>query len=118
MLLSGEAGIRQIAAHGGATGTPRHRTAHALALFHYSPQHTDSAFYPIIGQMERAARLTHDETLRKRGSINLMPCWRRPRPPNKTPHFLPRCSRSPMMGGYPVLELTPQARADKERLKR
>jgi predicted ATPase/class 3 adenylate cyclase len=27
-----------------------------------SPQHTDSAFYPIIGQMERAARLTHGDT--------------------------------------------------------
>jgi hypothetical protein len=27
-----------------------------------SPQHTDSAFYPIIGQMERAAGLTHDDT--------------------------------------------------------
>ncbi len=27
-----------------------------------SPQHTDSAFYPIIGQMERAAGLAHDDT--------------------------------------------------------
>ena len=27
-----------------------------------SPQHTDSAFYPIIGQMERAADLAHDDT--------------------------------------------------------
>ena len=26
-----------------------------------SPQHTDSAFYPIIGQMERAAGLAHDD---------------------------------------------------------
>jgi predicted ATPase len=26
-----------------------------------SPQHTDSAFHPIIGQMERAAGLTHDD---------------------------------------------------------
>jgi len=25
-----------------------------------SPQHTDSAFYPIIGQMERAAGRAHD----------------------------------------------------------
>jgi hypothetical protein len=27
-----------------------------------SPQHTDSAFYPIISQMERAAGLAHDDT--------------------------------------------------------
>jgi predicted ATPase len=26
-----------------------------------SPQHTDSAFHPIIGQMERAAGLAHDD---------------------------------------------------------
>ena len=26
-----------------------------------SPQHTDSALYPIIGQMERAAGLAHDD---------------------------------------------------------
>ena len=27
-----------------------------------SPQHTDSALYPIIGQMERAAGLARDDT--------------------------------------------------------
>jgi hypothetical protein len=27
-----------------------------------SPQHTDSAFYPIIGQFERAAGFVHDDT--------------------------------------------------------
>jgi hypothetical protein len=27
-----------------------------------SPQHTDNALYPIVGQMERAAGLAHDET--------------------------------------------------------
>ena len=31
-----------------------------------SPQHTDSAFYPIIGQMERAASLAHDDTPKTR----------------------------------------------------
>jgi hypothetical protein len=28
-----------------------------------SPQHGDSALYPIIGQMERAAGLARDDTL-------------------------------------------------------
>jgi hypothetical protein len=27
-----------------------------------SPQHTDSAFFPIIGQIERAARLARDDS--------------------------------------------------------
>jgi hypothetical protein len=36
----------QIAACGGVTGTPRQRAAHGLRYF-CSPQHTDSAFYPI-----------------------------------------------------------------------
>jgi len=27
-----------------------------------SPQHTDSAFFPIISQMERAAGFAHDDT--------------------------------------------------------
>ena len=33
---------------------------HVLRYF-CSPQHTDSALYPIIGQMERAAGFTHDD---------------------------------------------------------
>jgi predicted ATPase len=35
---------------------------HSRLRYFCSPQHTDSAFYPIIGQMERAAGLAHDDT--------------------------------------------------------
>src|SRR5262249_16084769 len=35
---------------------------HTRSRYFCSPQHTDSAFYPIIGQMERAAGLLHDDT--------------------------------------------------------
>ena len=35
---------------------------HTRLRYFCSPQHTDSAFYPIIGQMERAAGLLHDDT--------------------------------------------------------
>ena len=52
---------RQITAHGGVLGMSRWRAAHRLRYF-CSPQHTDSALYPIIGQMERAAGLAHDDT--------------------------------------------------------
>ena len=61
VLLSGEAGI----------GKSRLTAAllellvtepHTRLRYFCSPQHTDSALYPIIGQMERAARLTHNDT--------------------------------------------------------
>ena len=35
---------------------------HTRLRYFCSPQHTDSAFYPIISQMERAAALAHDDT--------------------------------------------------------
>jgi hypothetical protein len=34
---------------------------HTRLRYFCSPQHTDSALYPIIGQMERAAGLKHDD---------------------------------------------------------
>src|SRR3989440_4750955 len=61
MLLSGEAGI----------GKSRLTTAfvevlagepHVRLRYFCSPQHTDSALYPIIGQMERAAELAREDT--------------------------------------------------------
>jgi predicted ATPase len=60
LLLSGEAGIgksRLTAAlleH--LTGEP-----HTRLRYFCSPQHTDNALYPMIGQMERGAGLVHDD---------------------------------------------------------
>jgi hypothetical protein len=60
VLIGGEAGIgksrltaallEQLAAE-----------PHTRLRYFCSPQHTDSALYPIIGQMERASGLTHDD---------------------------------------------------------
>ncbi|MFZ2138988.1 MAG: adenylate/guanylate cyclase domain-containing protein, partial [Xanthobacteraceae bacterium] len=61
VLLSGEAGI----------GKSRLTAAllesiaaepHVRLRYFCSPQHTDSALYPIIGQMERATGLAHDDS--------------------------------------------------------
>ena len=61
VLLSGEPGIGKSR----LTATLLERLAtepHAHLRYFCSPQHTDSAFYPIIGQMARAGGLTHDDS--------------------------------------------------------
>jgi class 3 adenylate cyclase/predicted ATPase len=61
VLLSGEAGIGKsrltAALLERLTGEP-----HTRLRYFCSPQHTDSALYPVIGQMERAAGFVHDDT--------------------------------------------------------
>ena len=61
VLLSGEAGIGKSR----LTAALLERLAgepHTRLRYFCSPQHTDSALYPIIGQMERAAGFVHDDT--------------------------------------------------------
>jgi len=61
VLLSGEAGIgksRLTAALMEHLATE----PHTRLRYFCSPQHTDSALYPVIGQMERAAGFAHDDT--------------------------------------------------------
>src|SRR5271168_3014301 len=62
VLLSGEAGIGKSRL---TAALLEHLAAepHTRLRYFSSPQHTDSAFYPIIGQMERAAGLAHDDDL-------------------------------------------------------
>ena len=113
VLLSGEAGIGKSR----LTAALLERLAtepHTRLRYFCSPQHTDSALYPIIGQMERAAGLTHDDTLRKQSSTSSMRCWRRPRPPCRTPRSLPRCCRCRTMDAIPRSILT-RSNGGKER---
>ena len=59
VLLSGEAGIGKSR----LTAALMERLAaepHTRLRYFCSPQHTDSAFYPVISQMERAAGMAHD----------------------------------------------------------
>jgi class 3 adenylate cyclase/predicted ATPase len=65
VLLSGEAGIgksRLTAALLEAIANE----PHTRLRYSCSPQHTDSAFYPIIDQIGRAAGLTHEDTPQRR----------------------------------------------------
>jgi class 3 adenylate cyclase/predicted ATPase len=65
VLISGEAGIGKsrltAAMLERLTSEP-----HTRLRYFCSPQHTDSALYPVIGQMERAAGLAHGDTLQAR----------------------------------------------------
>jgi class 3 adenylate cyclase/tetratricopeptide (TPR) repeat protein len=111
VLLSGEAGIgkSRLTAVLVESLTPE---PHTRLRYFCSPQHTDSAFYPIIGQMERAAGLLHDDTPRQKL--------------DKLDALLAQTSTSledaaliaEMLslrddGRYPVLELTPHQRRQK-----
>jgi class 3 adenylate cyclase/predicted ATPase len=60
VLLCGEAGIGKSRL---TAGLLAHLVAepHTRLRYFCSPQHTDSALYPIIGQMERAAELARDD---------------------------------------------------------
>jgi class 3 adenylate cyclase/predicted ATPase len=111
VLISGEAGI----------GKSRLTAAlleslapepHTRLRYFCSPQHTDSAFSPIIGQMERAAGLLHDDTPQQKL--------------DKLDALLAQASTSiedgalvaemlslPNDGRYPALEMTPEQRRQK-----
>ena len=111
MLLSGEPGIGKSR----LTAALLERLAtepHTRLRYFCSPQHTDSAFYPIISQMERAAGFAHDDTPQAKL--------------DKLDALLAQSSTSaqdaalfaemlslPNDGRYPALELTPQQRRQK-----
>ena len=108
VLLSGEAGIgksRLTAAlleH--LAGEP-----HTRLRYFCSPQHTDSAFYPIIGQMERAAGLSrHDAPQAKLDKLDVVLA--------QTSTSMQDAALFAEMlslandGRYPALNLTPQQR--------
>jgi class 3 adenylate cyclase len=61
VLLSGEPGIGKSRLTAALMDQVSSQP-HTRLRYFCSPQHTDSALYPIIGQMERAASLARDET--------------------------------------------------------
>jgi class 3 adenylate cyclase/predicted ATPase len=65
VLLSGEAGIGKSGLTAKLLGKTAAEPQVRIRTF-CSPQHTDSAFYPIIGHMERAAGLAREDSAKAR----------------------------------------------------
>ena len=75
VLLSGEPGIGKSRLTAALLESVA-AEPHARLRYFCSPQNTDSALYPIIGQMERAAGFTHDDTVQAKLAES-MRCWRK-----------------------------------------
>ena len=111
VLLSGEAGIgksRLSAALMEAIAAE----PHTRLRYFCSPQHTDSAFYPIIGQFERAAGFAHGDTpqtkLDKLDALLAQTSTSR-----QDAALLAEMLSLPNDGRYPALELVPEQRRQK-----
>jgi predicted ATPase/class 3 adenylate cyclase len=108
VLLSGEAGIGKSR----LTAALLERLAgepHTRLRYFCSPQHTDSAFYPIIGQMERAARLAHNDT--PKAKLDKLDALLAQTSTSKQDAALfAELQSLPNDGRYPALDLAPQAR--------
>src|SRR5262249_41001241 len=111
VLLSGEPGIGKsrltAALMEHVSGEP-----HTRLRYFCSPQNTDSALYPIISQMERAAGFTHDDSVHaKLDKIDAVLSQSSTSPQDAT--LLVEMLSLQNDGRYPKLELTPQQRRQK-----
>ena len=108
VLLSGEAGIGKSR----LTAALLERLAtepHTRLRYFCSPQHTDSALYPIIGQMERAAGFAHDDT--SQAKLDKLDAVLAQTSTSKQDAALfAEMLSLPNDGRYPALELTPEQR--------
>ena len=114
VLLSGEAGIGKSRLT--AALLERLATEPLTRLRYFcSPQHTDSAFYPIIGQMERAAGLAHDDTPKAKLD-KLDALLAQTSTSNRMPRCSPSCCRCQTMDVIPH-SILPRSSVDRKRWK-
>ena len=111
VLLSGEPGIGKSR----LTAALLERLApepHTRLRYFCSPQHTDSAFYPVISQMERAAGLVHDDTTHAKLD-KLDAALAEPSTPIQDAALFAEMLSLPNDGRYPALDLAPEERRQK-----
>jgi class 3 adenylate cyclase/predicted ATPase len=111
VLLSGEAGIGKSRLHA-ALLERLAAEPHTRMRYFCSPQHTDSAFYPIIGQIERAAGFAHGDTPHTKLD-KLDALLARISTPRHHAPLLAEMLSLPNDGRYPALELDPEQRRQK-----
>jgi class 3 adenylate cyclase/tetratricopeptide (TPR) repeat protein len=111
VLLSGEAGIGKSR----LTAALLERIAaepHTRLRNFCSPQHTDSPLYPTVGQIERAAGFTRDDTPQaKLDKLDALLAQSATSPHDAA--LLAGMLSLPNDGRYPAVELTPQQRRQK-----
>ncbi len=111
VLLSGEAGIGK-SRLSAALMEDIAAEPHTRLRYFCSPQHTDSAFYPIIGQFERAAGFAHGDTpqtkLDKLDALLAQTSTSR-----QDAALLAEMLSLPNDGRYPALEPVPEQRRQK-----
>ncbi len=111
VLISGEPGIgksRLTAALLEAVGPE----PHTRLRYFCSPQHTDSAFYPIVGQMERAAGFLYNDTPQQKLDKLDAPLAQTSTSIEDAV-LIAELLSLPNDGRHPTLELTPQQRRQK-----
>jgi predicted ATPase len=108
VLLSGEAGIGKSR----LTAIMLERLAtepHTRLRYFCSPQHTDSALYPVIGQLERAAGLARDDIPQAKLD-KLDAVLAQSSASAQDTVLIAEMLSLPNDGRYPALDLTPQQR--------
>jgi class 3 adenylate cyclase/tetratricopeptide (TPR) repeat protein len=111
VLLSGEAGIGKSR----LTAAMLERLAaepHTRLRYFCSPQRTDSALYPVIGQMERAAGFVHDDTAQAKLD-KLDAVLAQTSTSKQDAALFAEMLSLPNDGRYPALDLEPQQRRQK-----
>src|SRR5437660_8893518 len=111
VLLTGEAGIGKSRL---AVALVERLAGEQYTRLRYfcSPQHTNSALYPIIGQMEHASGLAHDDTPQARLD-KLNGVLEQTSTSIEDAALLAQMLSLPDDGRYPLLDLTPQQRRQK-----
>ena len=111
VLLSGEAGIGKSR----LTAALLERLAnepHTRLRYFCSPQHTDSAFYPIMSQVERAAGFTHSDTSKtKLDKLDIL--LAQTSTSKQDAALIAELLSLPNDGRNPTLEMAPQQRRQK-----
>ena len=111
VLVSGEPGLgkSRIAA---AFGEGLHAEPHLRLRYFCSPYHQDSALFPFIGQLERAAGFDHDDTPEAR-VVKLETLVAASAPVESDVPLLAELLSVPSDSRYPPLDLSPQLKKEK-----